>query len=63
MSLADKYMREACDMCENHAKNFSCEDKHTCPVYKLYCIASGKEKVIVKSGSWDTPPAPRPEMI
>ena len=50
-------------MCENHAKNFSCEDKHTCPVYKLYCIASGKEKVIVKSGSWDIPPAPRPEMI
>ena len=56
-------MREACDMCENRAKNFSCEDKHTCPVYKLYCIASGKEKVIVKSGSWDTHPAPRPEMI
>ena len=63
MRLADKYMREACDMCENHAKNFSCEDKHTCPVYKLYCIASGKEKVIVKSGVWDTPPALRPEMI
>lgn len=63
MSLVDKYMREACDMCENHAKNFSCEDKHTCPVYKLYCIASGKEKVIVKGCSWDTPPAPRPEMI
>jgi hypothetical protein len=38
MSLADKYMREACDMCENHAKNFSCEDKHKCPVYKLYNI-------------------------
>ena len=63
MSLADKYMREACAMCENHAKNFSCEDKHTCPVYMLYCIASGKEKVIVKSGSWDIPPAQRPEMI
>ena len=63
MSLADKYMRQACDMCENHAKNFSCEDKHTCPVYKLYCIASGKEKVIVKSGNWDTPPTLRPEMI
>ena len=63
MSLVDKYMREACDMCENHAKNFSCEDIHACPVYKLYCIASGKEKVIIKGGSWDTPPAPRPEMI
>lgn len=63
MSLANKYIRNACDICENHAKNFSCEDKHTCPMYKLYCIASRKEKVIVKSGSWDIPPLPRPEMI
>lgn len=62
MSIADKYMREACDRCESHAKNFSCEDKHTCPVYKLYCMACEK-KVIIKKDSWETPPAPRPEMI
>lgn len=62
--LTEKYMREICNRCENHAKNFSCEDLQTCPAYKLYCLAERKEKtVVVNRGNWDTPPTPRPEMI
>lgn len=63
MGLAEKYMREICDRCENHAKNFSCEDLQTCSAYKLYCLAERKEKVVVNRDGWDIPPTPRPEMI
>lgn len=63
MSLARKYMQEICDRCENHAKNFSCEDLQTCPAWKLYCIAIGKEKVIIKRDVWSVPPPPPAEMI
>lgn len=61
--MEEKYFKEICERCENHAKNMSCEDMIGCPAYKLYCIARSKRKVVYKSDGWQTPPTPKAEMI
>lgn len=63
MELEEKYFRDICERCENHAKNMSCEDMMTCPAYKLYLIAKDKKKVVYQNNGWQTTPTPRPEMI
>lgn len=58
--MEDKYFKEICERCENHANNFNCEDMLTCPAYKLYVIAKGKTKTVYKKrGSWEEDTTPR----
>lgn len=59
----EKLFKQICLRCENHAKNFVCEDMMTCPAHELYIIASDKIKTIYKKDDWATPPTPRQEMI
>lgn len=61
--MEEKYFKEICERCENHAKNMSCEDMTGCPAYKLYLMAKSKRKVVNKKDCWQRPPLPRPEMI
>ena len=56
MTKEDKLFKECCERCESNATGFDCEDKFTCPVYKLYELAKGKKKVVHKTDSWDTTP-------
>lgn len=64
MDLADSLFKKACLRCENHAENFVCEDKKTCPVYGLYIEATKKIKVkIVDKKEWEKPPTPINEII
>lgn len=59
MDLVDSLFKKACLRCENHAENFTCEDKIACPVYGLYIQAKKKTKVkIVDRKEWETPPTP-----
>ena len=58
LSNSEKYFKEICLRCENHAKNMTCEDMQTCPVYKLYLIAKSKEKIVYKNNNWNVPQPP-----
>lgn len=46
----ENLLKEACNRCENYAKGLDCEDKDSCPVYKLYLMV--KES----NDNWDTTP-------
>ena len=64
MKTIDKLFHSACERCEEWSAYTQCEVQATCPVYKLYVAAKGKEKVkVVRASDWAVPPTPRPEMI
>lgn len=62
MTQARKLLQECCERCTEWSSTDACEDHITCPVFQLYVLADGKEKVYVKD-TWDVPPPPKPEMI
>ena len=60
MTKEDKLFKECCERCESNATDFDCEDKFTCPVYKLYELAKGKTKTVYKKkSSWEEDTTPR----
>lgn len=64
MEYIEYLLENACERCEN-GKFGGCDSYLSCPVYALYCEAKKliKEKIIYKQDNWQTPPAPKSEMI
>ena len=63
MTRARKLLQECCERCTEWSSTDACEDHITCPVFQLYTLADGKEKVKYVKDTWDVPPPPKPEMI
>ena len=63
MTQARKLLQECCERCTEWSSTDACEDHITCPVFKLYELADSKVKTVYERDVWETPPAPKPEMI
>lgn len=61
--MIDTLLKKACERCEEHATNGSCECMLQCPVYGLYVEAKKNVKTVRKVNGWEVPPSPKPEML
>lgn len=61
--MIDTLLKKACERCEEHSTNGSCECMLRCPVYGLYVEAKKNVRKVSKVNGWEIPPSHKPEML